>query len=150
MAKARKKESFGKEINGAVSSPSNSPINSSHQTHGGYTPINGPVLTVQQLVRGPNISKGKIGSFETAATYVNYLKTLSTAELHRHAIDEAHIVAIDDRDRLIKRLEAEWTGVISREASGGVNKNVPKRAPFSPEQVKAQEKIRKALLKIDN
>ena len=143
MATSRKKSAFGKEINGAVMPSSYS---SSHQTHGGYTPINGPVLTVQQLVRGPNISRSSIGSFETAAAYVSYLKTLSTAELHRHAVDEAHIVAIDDRDRLIKRLEVEWTGINAREATGGMNKHVPKSKPFTPEQHAEQAEIRKKLL----
>ncbi len=145
-----------KEINGADrSSPSpatpapatNSKTSPSHQTHGGYTPITGPILTAHQLLRSRNIGKGSIGSFETAAAYVEYLKKLSTADLHRHAIDEAHIVAIDDRNALIKRLEAEWTGITAREATGGTPKGFPQRVPFTPEQLAAQAEIREKLLK---
>lgn len=117
-----------------------------HQTHGGYTPISGPITNVRQLVRGGNRAQGSIGSFPSLSAYSSYIRGLTTAELHRHAIEEAHIVAIDDRERLIKRLEGEWGAHNAREADSTVRMSVPKRPAFSQEQIAAQEAIRKKLL----
>lgn len=117
-----------------------------HQTHGGYTPITGPITNVRQLIRGGNKARGSIGSFQSLASYSAYVKSLTTAELHRHAIEEAHIVAIDDRDRLIRRLESEWSAHNAREADSSVVASIPKRSGFTAEQRAAQEAIRKKLL----
>lgn len=116
-----------------------------HQTHGGFTPIAGPITSVRQLIRTPNVAKGAIGGFPTLQAYSGYLKGLSTVDLHRHAIEEAHIVAIDNRDQLIRRLETEWSGHNLNEANGVV-RQVPKREPFTSEQIAAQEALRRKML----
>ncbi len=153
-----------REINGAINSNDNNPKSSikekeaasedtntapktKHTTHGGYTPIVGPITNARQLIGGKNIGKGSVGSFETLASYNRYLKSLTNAQLHRHAIDEARIVAIDDRERLIKRLEAEWTGVTAREAAGSSGKQIPKRPGFTAKQLAVQAELKEKLLK---
>ncbi len=128
-----------------IAAQTNSPT--THQTHGGYTPITGPITTAQQLYRGPKIAKSSIGSFSSIESYGAHIRTLPIAELHRHAIDDAHIVAIDDRDRLIKRLESQWTESHARETQGGASAGVPKRMPFSTEQKAKQDEIRNKLLR---
>lgn len=135
------KSSAKKTASGAK--PASSPA---HQTHGGYTPITGPISSVRQLVRGPNVAKGSIGSFPSQESYGKYLRGLTDTELHRHAIEEAHIVAIDDRERLIRRLEGEWSAHAMREPGNPLASQVPKRAAFTDEQVAKQEAIRKQLL----
>lgn len=144
---SRKTNKELKEANGAIKQ-NTSP--STHTTHGGYTPIDEPIVTAQQLLRrgrGSSVG-GSIGSFETRADYRAYLEKLNTAELHRHAIDEAHIVAIDDRERLIKRLENEWSGIRAKESITGNTAKVPVQRPgFTPQQMAEQEKLRQQLLK---
>jgi len=117
-----------------------------HQTHGGYTPPSGPVTSVRQLIRTPNVAKGAISSYPTLEAYGAYLRKLSTIELHRHAIEEAHIVAIDDRDQLTRRLELEWSYHRGREGSVAAQAAPPHRG-FTPEQMAKQEEQRKSMLK---
>lgn len=149
---SRKTSLPSQETNGAtVSSPrrvakasaSPTPL---RQIHGAFTPIVGPITSVRQLIRSPNVAKGALGSFDSIEAYGSYLRGLSTADLHRHAIEEAHIVAIDDRDRLIRRLESEWSGQAIKETHGSLATSVPKRAPFTEKQIAAQEAIRRKLL----
>lgn len=145
----RKANKVMKEANGAIKQNVTSD-STTHITHGAYTPIDEPIVSAHQLLRrgrGSNTG-GSIGSFETRAEYRKYLETLNTAELHRHAIDEAHIVAIDDRERLIKRLENEWSGIRAKvSATGNTGKTPPQRPGFTPQQMAEQEKIRAQLLK---
>lgn len=119
-----------------------------HQTHGAVTPIAGGAITsvTQLLNKGRSVAKGSVGSFDTLEEYSGYLSGLATYELHRHAREEARIVPIDDRERLIKRLEASWTGARTR-YPGLKGNTIPSRPPFTPEQIKAQEDIRNQLLK---
>lgn len=51
---------------------------------------------------------------ETFADYQKYLDTLNLAELQRHAIDTANIIPIDDRNRLVDRLEKEYLRINAR------------------------------------
>ena len=123
-----------------------STISTTHQTHGAYTPLSGPITNVSQLTNGgKNVAQGSIGSFETMAEYTAYLKTLSLAQLHRHAVEEAKIVPIDDRDRLIRRLETQWTSTASR-YPGRAGSAIPSRQPFTAEQIAKQEALRNKLL----
>lgn len=168
MARKSSKTTSFKELNGAVkqdtaaSTPNTAPKSvdtqraatvapTSRVTHGAYTPTepNAVYRNAQELLHrgaGRNIGYGTIGSFESRGAYRAYLDSLTTADLHRHAIDEAHIVAIDDRDRLIKRLEQEWLGVRAKEAAMPT-KHIPARPGFTVEQRQAQEAIRAKLLK---
>lgn len=116
-----------------------------HQTHGAVTPLKGPITTVSQLVNGGrNVAKGSGGSFETLAEYTSYLRTLDTHDLRRHAITE-RIVPIDDRERLIRRLEAQWTTTATKHP--GRAAAVPVRPSFTAEQLQAQAAIREKLLR---
>ncbi len=148
-----------KETNGALASSSATPkvtptaapsVSPSRSTHGGYIPLSSAeqYTSAEQLLRRTsNIARGTIGSFETLAAYTTYLNSLNSADLHRHAVDEAHIVAIDDRKRLIKRLEQEWSGVRAKEAVAGPRGHIPPRPGFTQEQREAQEAIKVKLLK---
>jgi hypothetical protein len=118
-----------------------------HQTHGAITPLSGPVTNVSQIVNGGrNVAKGSSGSFTCLADYTAYLKTLALHDLHRHAVEDARIVPIDDRERLIRRLEVQWTTVAARNP-GRMGSVIPIRAPFSKEQIDAQNEIRNKLLR---
>ena len=115
-----------------------------HQTHGGYTPITGGITNVAQLYRKTgHVVKGSPVSFGSVDEYRDYLLTLNLSELHRHAVEQAHVVPIDDRARLIRRLENQWSETCARE---GRALAIPKRVPFSPEQTAKQEAIRRQLL----
>jgi hypothetical protein len=99
------------ETNGAVPSvgtlsppPSPKTIDSKHQIDGAYIPITGPITNARQLIRGRNVARGAIESFETLASYTAHLRKLTLAELHRHAVEDARVVPIDDSERLIRRL----------------------------------------------
>lgn len=83
-----------------------------HQTHGAGVPT-GPISSVSQLI-GRSMARGSISSYDTLADYSAFLNTLSLGELHRHAVEEAKIVPIDDRNRLIRRLEGEWGAFASK------------------------------------
>ena len=48
---------------------------------------------------------------ETLADYQQYLDTMNLAELQRHSVVVANIIPIDDRRRLIDRLEKEFCRV---------------------------------------
>jgi hypothetical protein len=101
---------------------------------------------VRQLTRGRNVARNSIESFETLASYTDYLRKLPPAELHRHAVEEARIVPIDDSQRLIRRLENNWTEVAARER-GRLGKGLPPQKPrFTDEQLAKQEAIRRRML----
>ena len=118
-----------------------------HQTHGAVTPITGPITNVSQLMnRGRNIAKGSAGSFKTMGEYTTYVRTLSLNDLHRHAVEDARIVPIDDRERLIRRLETAWTANASR-YPGTVAAAIPQRPAFSQEQMATQQALRDKLLR---
>jgi hypothetical protein len=148
-----------KETNGAVASASTSTkeaISSSaspstdnlpaRQTDGAYVPITGPIRSVRDLMRGPNMAKGSIGTFTTLAAYTEHLRGLTQGQLHLHAVEEARVTPIDDRDRLIRRLEKNWTEVAARELNAQGRSHIPQRQPMSAEQVKAQEELRRKML----
>ena len=117
-----------------------------HQTHGAVTPLSGPITNVAQLMNGgKNIAKGSAGSFANLAEYTAYLRTLSLGDLHLHAVSE-RTVPIDDRERLIRRLEVSWTGAKARSPGSAAGTAIPQRKPFSTEQMAAQQELmRKAL-----
>lgn len=119
-----------------------------HQTHGAVTLMSGPITNVSQLVNGGrNVAKGSVGSFETMAEYGSYLRGLSLHDLHRHAVEDARMVPIDDRDRLIRRLETEWTATAARYPGRANSNPIPARTPFTREQIEAQAAIKNRLLK---
>ena len=115
-----------------------------HQTHGGYTPISGPITNVDQIRRRPNSIKGAPGAFASVHEYAEYLHTLNTADLHRHCVEQARIVPIDDRGRLIRRLEDNWSSIVAKE---GLLKAPPARPQFTAEQRAKQDEIGRQLLR---
>lgn len=118
-----------------------------HQTHGGYTPKSGPIHSVRDLaLRTGAMRRTAIGAFPTLQTYAQHIRSLNKAELDRHAIEEAHIVPIDDKDGLYRRLENEWSAHNLREPNSSVAAALPKREPFTSDQIAKQEAIRKKLL----
>lgn len=130
----------------AAVSTDKEPTLPSRQTDGAYIPVSGPITNVRQLMRGPNTAKGSIGSFTTLAAYVEHLNKLTAAQLYQHAVEDARVTPIDDRARLIRRLENNWTEVAARELSSQGKSPAPKRGSFTPEQVKAQEELRRKML----
>ena len=104
----------------------------SHQAHGAILP-SGPILSVSQLTAGRSRALGSVGSFDTLDQYKNYLGSLSLGALHRHAVEEAKIVPIDDRSRLIRRLESEWSATASRSGSRKVA-SIPQPVQYTAEQ----------------
>ncbi len=132
---------------GCPAAPRRSPA-VGHQTHGAIIPTTGPITSVSQLINGGrNVAKGSAGSFETLAEYSTYLRGLSLHDLHRHAVEDARTVPIDDRERLIRRLETEWTATAAR-YPGRPGSTIPSRKPFTAEQIAAQTAIRNKLLKV--
>lgn len=118
-----------------------------HQTHGGYTPKSGPIRSVRDLaLRTGAMRRTAIGAFPTLQAYATFVRGLNKAELDRHAIEEAHIVPIDDKEGLYRRLENEWSAHNLREPNSSVAAALPKREPFTDEQMAKQEVIRKKLL----
>lgn len=114
-----------------------------HQTHGAILPT-GPISSVSQLSGRP-VARGSIGSFNSIAEYRGYLEGLTLGELHRHAVEEAKIVPIDDRSRLIRRLEGEYTAIASR-TPGRVSNVVTAPKPYSQQQLDILAELqRKAL-----
>jgi len=111
-----------------------------HQAHGAVTILgNGPITNVAQLTRSAqSVSKASMSHYTTMADYTAYLRGLSTSELHRHAVEEAKLVPIDDKERLIKRLQTEWTAT--------ARVVVPRSSRFTQEQIDAQNAIRRQLL----
>lgn len=116
----------GKEATAEASQPA-------HQTHGAVFPLRGPITSVAQLL-GRNIAKGSIGSFHSMEDYKTYLNQLSLHELHKHAVEEAKIVPIDDRNRLIRRLESEYTAFASRTPGRRASAPIIQPKPYSAEQ----------------
>lgn len=117
----------------------------SHQTHGAVTPLTGGITNVSQLLNGGrNIAKGSAATFETLATYSTHLRGLDLHTLRGHAMNEK-IVPIDDRERLIRRLETQWTITASRQPGRG--NAIPARVPFTQEQLDAQAVVRNQLLR---
>lgn len=109
--------------------------------------MTGPITSVSQLTNGGrNIAKGSAGSFETMAAYTSYLKGLSLHDLRRHAREDARIVPIDDRERLIRRLETAWTSTAAK-YPGRAGAAIPTRVPFTAEQIAAQAAIRDKLVR---
>ena len=113
-----------------------------HQTHGAGIP-KGPIMSVGQLLRNRSEVKGSVESFDTLEDYKTYLNSLSLGDLHTHAVTQAGTIPIDDRNRLIRRLENEWSTFASR-APGRQNSPLPQPLPFTPEQsAKADEMLKK-------
>lgn len=133
---------------GCPAAPKRHPAVGSHQTHGAYIPLTGSITNVSQLTNGGrNVAKGSAGSFETLGEYSTYLRGLSLHDLHRHAVEDARIVPIDDRDRLIRRLETEWTSTASRYPGRNPANTIPQRKPFTREQMEAQAELRRKALR---
>lgn len=117
-----------------------------HQIDGSYAPISGPVTSVHQLTRTKDVSKNSVASFDTMEAYNTYLSKLTIADLHRHALVDARVVPIDDKARLIRRLEANWTAVAAREKQRAGIETVQPRIGFSTAQMAEQEEIRRRML----
>lgn len=115
-----------------------------NETNGAYTPFAGPITSAQQLIRkNKNLNPKSIGYYENLGSYTEYLKTLTMSELQRHAIEDANISAVDDRARLIRRLETEWSGRRHKEAFGGATGFAPKAPAATPEQIAAHKELLK-------
>lgn len=106
----------------------------SRQTHGASF-VRGPITSVQQLIGLRNVAKGSMGSFETVAEYRKHVEKLTLGDLHTHAV-ESNVVPIDDRDRLLRRLETEWTTVASRAPGRGAGGNRPLSTPEKDQRAK--------------
>lgn len=98
------------------------------------------ITSVNELLGRRAATSGTIASFESLASYTDYLKGLTLGALHRHAIDEAKLVPIDDRNRLIRRLEGEWTSISAR-YPGRKAATIPQPKLYTPEQLAAQQAI---------
>lgn len=110
------------------------------------TPLTGAISSVSQLVNGGrSIAKGSSASFQTLASYTAHLRTLDLHSLRRHALEDARIVPIDDRERLIRRLEVQWTTTAARQPGRG--NAIPTRPPFTQEQHDAQNAIKNQLIR---
>lgn len=116
------------------------------QTHGAVLP-RGPIMSVSQLTSGRSLAKGSVTSFDTLAEYSDHLNTLTWGELRRHALEEAKIVPIDDRNRLIRRLEGEWSGGVARGSRATQAQQMNSSKPYTQEQLDTQEAIRNKILK---
>ncbi len=92
---------------------------------------------------GRSILKGSPDSFQTLAAYTSYLNTLDLHTLRRHASENKQ-VPIDDRPRLIRRLESQWTATAARAGRG----HIPARVPFTQAQIDAQNEVRNKLLRV--
>ncbi len=118
---------------------------SPRQTHGAVTPLTGGVTNVSQLLNGGrNIARGSAATFESLSDYSSHLRTLDLHGLRTHAMSEK-IVPIDDRERLIRRLENQWTVTASRQP--GRASQIPVRPPFTQAQLDAQNAIKNQLLR---
>lgn len=110
----------------------------SRQTHGASF-VRGPITSVQQLIGLRNVAKGSMGSFETIGAYRNHINKLTLGDLHSHAV-ESQVTPIHDRDRLIKRLESEWTTVASRNPGRGAGVTHPLSTPEKDEKMRGMLK----------
>lgn len=104
------------------------------------------ITSVNELLGRRAATAGTIASFESLASYTKYLNGLTLGALHRHAVEEAKLVPIDDRSRLIRRLEGEWTSVNAR-YPGRKPAAIPQFKPFTKEQTDAQAAIMNGLLR---
>ena len=130
------------ETNAAL--PAKEANGSTRETNGAFIPFSGPITSARQLInRGKNINAKSVGYHETLSSYTDYLKSLTMSELQRHAIEEANISAVDDRARLIRRLENEWSGTKHKESFGGATTHVPKSPAPTPEQIAAHKDLLK-------
>lgn len=118
----------------------------SHVAHGAVFPRTGPINSVAQLL-GRNVAKGAVGSFSTMEEYKAYLNTLTPAQLRDHAIEEARIVPIEDRNRLIRRLEGEYTAFAARTPARRGAPAIPQPKPYSAEQHEKLAALRKQMLR---
>jgi hypothetical protein len=96
---------------------------------------------------GINVAKGSAASFATLDAYTKHLEALDLHALRHHALNDAKIVPIDDRPRLIRRLQTAWTTTAAKHPGRAGAATIPTRAPFSAEQIAAQAEIRNKLLK---
>lgn len=94
---------------------------------------------------GKPVAKGSVGTFDTLETYSSYVQNLTQGELHRHAIEEAHIVPIAERSRLIRRLESEYTAIASRTPQHRAAVAVQQPKGYSQEQMDALAEIQRKL-----
>lgn len=117
-----------------------------HQTHGAVFPQNGPITSVAQLLGRPAV-KGSIGAFESVEEYRAHLNNLTLGELHRHAVEEAKIVPIDDRGRLIRRLEGEYTAIAARNPRSKTAKPIIQPKPYTAEQLATLDALKRKMLK---
>ncbi len=75
------------------------------QTTGALNPTNPAKLLTELLNRG---KASPFGSYSTLAEYSAALRGMTNAEMHKHAVEDVEIVPIDDKKRLIERLEKEF------------------------------------------
>lgn len=121
-------------------------VKSAHQTHGAGVPT-GPIMSVGQLLRNRSQVKGAVESFDTLEDYKSYLNTLSLSELHTHAVAQAKTIPIEDRNRLIRRLESEWSTFASRAPGNKAAHRPVQPKPFTPEQMAKGEELMKKMLR---
>lgn len=128
-------------------SPANVTQMPAKQTHGAIIPSaprRGNVSSVGELLGKP-VAKGSVGTFDTLESYSSYIQGLTQGELHRHAIEEAHIVPIAERSRLLRRLESEYTAIASRTPQHRAAVAVQQPKGYSQEQMNALDAIQRKL-----
>lgn len=128
------------DVTASQSSPSPETAAPSKQTHGAVKPIK----TVNDLLARRGVGHSSVGSFNTIGEYRAFLDNMTTASLHRHAVEDAGIVPIDDRGRLIRRLETEWSTLASR-TPGHPSGKLPVRAPYSQAQIDQLDEIKRKM-----
>lgn len=96
------------------------------------------VSTLAQLW-GEETGLNKYGTTEIDE-YRSQIKEMNTASLREHAIEVAHVVPGTNRDRLVKRLEAEFLKHVA--AFTPIEDNRPKEKTPSKELLKIMEECK--------
>lgn len=88
---------------------------------------------------GEDTGLNKYGTIELEE-YQSQLKDMNTASLRDHAIEVAHVVPGTNRDRLVKRLEAEFLKHVA--ALTPIEDNRPKERKPSKTLLKIMEEVK--------
>lgn len=135
----------GSSVASTVNTSSMRPAQPARQTHGMSIPT-GPIQSVGELIAGRGTARGSVASFDTLGEYTKYLHNLSLGELHRHALEEAKIVPIDDRGRLIRRLEGEW-GAFAARLPANRRPQAPQPVVMTEQQLMTNRELMKKALR---
>jgi hypothetical protein len=98
-----------------------------------------PQLSTLAQLWGEETGLNKYGTIDIE-TYKAQLKEMNTASLREHAIEVAHVIPGTNRDRLEKRLEAEFSKHVA--AFTPIEDNRPKEREPSKEALKIMEETK--------